>query len=129
MAYSTGLMDKRVIILRREYDAGKYGKTGGNANFVTVNTVWANVTFSRGVKAMREGALDAYDTVMVRTRYTGDLNRNSFLGIDGIIYQIQSFHADFKENTIQITAVETVMTVPYSDSSIDANTPTSSSDF
>jgi len=126
MAYSTGILNKRVI-LAVEYNAGKYGKTGSKTTYTKVADVWADVTWTKGVKAMREGALDAYDTVMVRTRFNRDLTRNSFLGIDGVIFQIQSFHADYHENTIQITAVETVMTVPYSDSVIDSQT--SSSDF
>ena len=127
MAYSTGILNKRVVILAVEYNAGKYGKTGSKATYTKVAEVWADVTWTKGVKAMREGALDAYDTVMVRTRFNRDLTRNSFLGIDGVIFQIQSFHADYHENAIQITAVETVMTVPYSDSVIDSQT--SSSDF
>ena len=127
MAYSTGLMNKRIIILAVEYNEGKYGKTGSKATYTQVAEIWADVTWTKGVKAMREGALDAYDTVMVRTRFNRDLTRNSFLGIDGVIFQIQSFHADYHENTIQITAVETVMSVPYSDSVIYSQT--SSSDF
>ena len=127
MAYSTGILNKRVVILAVEYNAGKYGKTGSKATYTKVAEVLADVTWTKGVKAMREGALDAYDTVMVRMRFNRDLTRNSFLGIDGVIFQIQSFHADYHENTIQITAVETVMTVPYSDSVIDSQT--SSSDF
>ena len=61
---------------------------------------------------MRDGALDAYDTVMVRTRWRDDLTRNSCLGIDGVVYQIQSYHADYQANTIQITAIETITKMP-----------------
>ena len=65
-------------------------------------------TFNKGVKAMHEGALDAYDTVMFRCRYNKSLDRWCLLKYRGKWYQIQSFNEDYQENQIQITAVEMV---------------------
>ena len=62
----------------------------------------------KGVKALREGALDAYDTVLIRMRWNNVVTRDSRLQHGGVTYQIQSLHADRQENTIQITATEIV---------------------
>ena len=70
--------------------------------------VWADVTWSKGVKALREGALDAYDTVLIRMRWNNIVKRDSRLQYDGVTYQIQSLHADKQDNTIQITATEVI---------------------
>jgi hypothetical protein len=63
-------------------------------------------TFNKGVKAMREGALDAYDTVMFRCRYIKQLDRWCLLKFKGKWYQITSFNDDYQDNQIQITATE-----------------------
>jgi hypothetical protein len=41
-------------------------------------------------------------------RYNGIVSRDSHLLYDSVEYQIQSFHRDYHENIIQITAVEIV---------------------
>lgn len=106
MGYSTGLLNHRIMILNKVLPAqGEFGET---TQYVVQSCVWANVTWSKGVKALREGALDAYDTIMVRMRYNTVVSRDSRLLIDGVTYQIQSLHADRQENTIQITATEIV---------------------
>lgn len=106
MGYSTGLLNHRIMILNKVLPAqGEFGET---TQYVVQSYVWANVTWSKGVKALREGALDAYDTIMVRMRYNTIVSRDSRLLIDGVTYQIQSLHADRQENTIQITATEVV---------------------
>ena len=81
---------------------------GETTSYQDAGRVWANVAFSKGMKALHEGALDAYDTVIVRMRYNKIVNRDSHLVHDGREYQIQSFHRDYKENIVQITATEIV---------------------
>lgn len=106
MGYSTGLLNHRIMILNKVLPAqGEFGET---TQYVVQSCVWANVTWSKGVKALREGALDAYDTIMVRMRYNTVVSRDSRLLIDGVTYQIQSLHRDYQDNTIQITATEVV---------------------
>lgn len=106
MAYSTGILNRRVMIL------GKVTPTqagfGETTAYDVKSCVWANVTWSKGVKALREGALDAYDTIMVRMRYNSIVTRDSRLLIDGVTYQIQSLHADIPQNIVQITATEVI---------------------
>lgn len=104
MAYSTGILKHRVTILNKVVATG-FGET---TDYESAGTVWADVTWSKGVKALREGALDAYDTVMVRMRYNTIVSRDSRLQYGGATYQIQSLHADYQDNIIQITATEII---------------------
>lgn len=104
MAYTSGILKYRVTILNKQVASG-FGET---TSYQPVATVWADVTWSKGVKALREGALDAYDTIMVRMRYNTVVSRDSRLQHDGVMYQIQSLHRDYQDNTIQITATEVV---------------------
>ena len=106
MAYPTGLLNHRIMILNKVLPTqGEFGET---TQYEVKSCVWAQVTWSKGVKALREGALDAYDTIMVRMRYNSVVSRDSRLLIDGVTYQIQSMHRDYQDNTIQITATEVV---------------------
>ena len=104
MGYSSGILKYRVTILNKQVATG-FGET---TSYQPAACVWADVTWSKGVKALREGALDAYDTIMVRMRYNTVVSRDSRLLIDGVTYQIQSLHRDYQDNTIQITATEVV---------------------
>ena len=107
MAYSTGILDKRITILTRAAaEDGKFGRNSAGVKYTEGSTIWANVTFNKGVKAMREGALDAYNVLLVRCRYTDELTRESRIKYEGKTYQIDSFNADRHANTIQITMTE-----------------------
>ena len=106
MGYSTGIMNHRVVILNKK-DADKLG-FGETPKFEPVCCVWANVTWTKGVRALREGALDAYDTVMIRMRWNNIVTRDSLLECMGVTYQIQSLHADYQDNIVQITATEVI---------------------
>ena len=93
------------IYNKRNLDKVKFGE---KVKYEAVGCVHADVTWNKGVKSLREGALDAYDTVMIRMRWNNIVNRYSRLECDGVTYQIQSLHADRQGNTIQITATEIV---------------------
>ena len=108
MAYDSGFLHNRVTI-RNKVVATAFGDT---TSWQDVATVWANVTFSKGMKNLREGTLDAYDTVIIRMRYNSLVSRDSLLVHDGTTYQITSFHSNYHENIIQITAVELVQAAP-----------------
>ena len=108
MSYSTGMLNKRIQIYRRASEQpSTFGKSG-QPKYELVGTFWAAESFSKGAKALKEGALDAYDTVMFRLRYTDCIDRWSIIKYNGSFYQIQSFNADQQQNQIQITAVEMV---------------------
>ena len=106
MSYSTGILNHRVMILNKK-DADKLA-FGQTTEYEPICCVWANLTWTKGVKALREGALDSYDTVMFRMRWNSVVTRDSLLECEGVTYQIQSLHANKQENTIQITATEII---------------------
>lgn len=105
MGYSSGMLHWMVTVYNKKQDAGKFG---GTTEYENVACVHANVTWKKGQKALNEGALDAQDTVLIRMRWNTVVNRYSRLECDGVTYQIQSLHADRRENTMQITATEII---------------------
>lgn len=106
MAYSTGMMNKRVTVAKRAADDGATFGKSGQPKYEIVGTFWMAETFTKGVKAMHEGALDAYDTVMFRCRYNKNIDRWCLLRYHGKWYQITSFNEDYHENQLQMTAIE-----------------------
>ena len=106
MAYSTGMMNKRVWIAKRAEDTqDTFGKSG-QPKYELLGDFWAAEDFNRGVKSLREGAFDAYDTVMFRMRFNKNIDRWCLINYHGKWYQIQSFNESYQDNTIQITAIE-----------------------
>lgn len=110
MSYSTGMLNKRIQIYQRAEEGsdlkGKNFGKSGQPKYELLGPFWANETFSKGVKALHEGALDAYDTVMFRLRYHACIDRWCLIRYNGTWYQILSFNADEHDNQIQITAQE-----------------------
>ena len=106
MSYSTGMMNKRVTVAKRYQDTQETFGKSGQPKYEILGTFWMGETFTKGVKAMHEGALDAYDTVMFRCRYNANIDRWCLLKYHGKWYQITSFNEDYQENQIQMTAVE-----------------------
>lgn len=106
MAYSSGMLNKRIQIARRaEEKDNTFGKNG-QAKYEILGTFWAAEDFNRGVKSLREGAMDGYDTVMFRLRYHACIDRWCIIKYQDTWYQIQSFNSDKQGNQIQITATE-----------------------
>ena len=108
MTYSSGMLNKIINV----YNKKESVEFGGKQKYEAVGCLHADVTWNKGVKALREGALDAYDTVLIRMRWNNIVNKFSLIQCEGVTYQIQSFHADRMANTIQITATEMVGDVP-----------------
>lgn len=104
MAYSSGIRDHRVTILKKVIATG-FGET---TDYVAVKTVWASFRWNRGTKSLREGALDAYDTVIFQMLWTDKIDRDSRLVCNGKTYQIQSLNGDKRSNQIQVTATEII---------------------
>ena len=104
MPYSSDILRYRVTILNKQVASG-FGET---TSYQPAATVWADVTWKKGQKALNEGVLDAQDTVLIRMRYNDVVTRDSRLQHGGVTYQIQSLHRDYQDNTIQITATEVV---------------------
>ena len=128
MGYSTGMMKKRVKVAKRvDSTGGDFGRASGGQKYQLLGEFWAAESFNKGMKAMREGAMDAYDTVMFRMRYNAEIDRWCLIQYHGKWYQIQSFNEDYQENQIQITATEmanqnVTIVEPYSTSDIGETT-------
>lgn len=71
-----------------------------------VKAIWANVSFVRGKRALQNGNVDVYSTILVRCDYHKELSRNSRLQYEESIYVIESFNQDRNANEVQITAYE-----------------------
>ena len=107
MAYSSGMLDKRVVIAKRtEAVAGKSGRDSGGIKYEIIGRFWAAFDPNRGVKSLRLGAVEAYNTVMFRLRWHECINRWCLIQYQGTWYEIESCIPDEQENTIQITAHE-----------------------
>ena len=126
MAYSTGMMNKRVTVAKRATDDNATFGKSGQPKYEILGTFWMAEDYNRGVKSLREGAFDAYDTVMFRMRWNKDIDRWCLLKYHGKWYQIQSFNESYKENQIQITAIELAnqqVNIVYSTSELGNSTP------
>lgn len=107
MSYSAGIQHHRVTFARRlAAQQSRFGLDAQGVQWLKIGTFWANVTWKKGMKEMREGALDAYDFIMVRLDWQPDIDRECILKYDGRWYQIESCYRDYEANTIQITARE-----------------------
>lgn len=105
MGYSTDILNRRVKIMARTGGGQtELGKSSGE--WAEVGTVWAGVTWTRGAKALREGALDAYDTVMVRMRWRGDVNRDVRIVDGGKVYEVDTMQGDRQQNVVQLVCHE-----------------------
>ena len=122
MGYNSDILQHRVAILNKVVATG-FGETTG---YQYAGTVSSDLTWTKGPKAIREGALDAYDVVMFRMRWNPLVMRDSRLVCEGVTYQVNSLKANRHEDTIQIVASEIVDCAPYvpSASGISGGAPT-----
>jgi len=104
MAYSSDILNKKIYYRVGGMQDGEYGRVA--KAWVEHGPIWANVTWSKGAKAMREGVMDAYDSIMVRTRWRSTLTRDCRLRIGDKVYEIDSFNGSYEDDEIQITARE-----------------------
>ena len=112
MAYSTGMMRYRVKIVNpADGTEGDFGARSAGIAYEYKGEFWAAMDWTRGLRAMREGAFDAYDIVMLRMRYNDVLRRDSLVLHDDRVYMVTSLHRDYHENTIQATLQETSQTI------------------
>ena len=120
------MRNHRITILNKVAPAEKaFGEKTGYKREGSLNSSYE---FNKGTKALREGALDAYDSVMFRLNFSGNvakkITRESLIEMHGKIYQIQSLNEDYHDNKIIIRATEMTTQVnivpePYSSSSIE----------
>ena len=102
-------MNKRIKVAKRvDSEGGSFGRSSGGQKYTLLGEFWASEKFDKGMKSLREGAVDAYNTVMFRMRYNADIDRWCLIQYQGRWYQIQSFNEDYQTNELQITATEMV---------------------
>lgn len=104
------MLDRRVTILNRAVQTvGRYGIDSDGVEWHESGTVWASVSWAKGVSAMREGSSDVYGVLLVRMRWNSLVTRKSRLLIDGVTYEVmgETFHPDYRRNTIQMNVRET----------------------
>ena len=105
--YDAGMRNKRITIARRtESGGGQFGVRSAGQQYQVLGDFWAAEDFNKGVKSLREGAVDAYETVMFRMNWYAGIDRWCLIQYEGTWYQIQSFNASRQSKTIQITATE-----------------------
>jgi hypothetical protein len=124
--FTSGMRNHRITILNKVQPTDRaFGEKTGYKRDGSLNSSYE---FNKGTKALREGALDAYDSVMFRLNFSGNvakkITRESLIEMHGKIYQIQSLNADYHENKIIIRATEMTTQVnivpePYSSSGIE----------
>ena len=106
--FTAGMRNHRITILNKVTPSEKaFGEKTGYKRDGSLNSSYE---FNKGTKALREGSLDAYDTVIFRLNFSGNaaktITRESLIEMNGKIYQIQSLNADHQENKIIIRATE-----------------------
>ncbi len=100
------MRNHRVTILNKVQPSER--QFGEKTGYRRDGSLWSSYEFSKGTKALREGALDAYDSVIFRMNFSANvtITRESLIDCDGKVYQVQSLNSDRRENKIIIRATE-----------------------
>jgi head-tail adaptor len=104
--FEAGMRPYRVTVLNKVTPTEK--AFGEKTGYKRDGSLWSSYNFDKGTKALREGALDAYNTVMFRMNFSANvkITRESLIECQGKIFQIQSLNDDHHENKIVVTATE-----------------------
>ena len=106
IGFNSGMRNHRVTILNKV--SPKEKAFGEKTAYKRDGSLWSSYEFSKGTKALREGALDAYDSVIFRMNFSANvtITRESLIECQGKIYQVQSLNEDHMENKIIVRATE-----------------------
>ena len=128
--FTSGMRNHRVTILNKVQPSER--QFGEKTGYRRDGSLWSSYEFSKGTRALREGALDAYDSVIFRMNFsaTVTITRESRIECDGKVYQVQSLNSDRRESKIIIRATEMTTQVniipePYSDGRISGGSQSS----
>ena len=104
--FEAGMRPYRVTILNKVQPSER--QFGEKTGYRREGSLWSSYRFNKGTKALREGALDAYDTVVFQMNFSANvkITRDSLIECNGKIFQIQSLNDDHHENKIVVTATE-----------------------
>lgn len=117
--FTPGMRNHRITVLNKvQPSARTFGTT---TTYQREGSLCSSYEFNKGNKALREGTLDAYDTVLFRLNFSGNvakkITRESLIEMNGKIYQIQSLNSDYQTNKIIIRATEMTTQVNIADPS------------
>ena len=128
--FTSGMRNHRVTILNKVQTSER--QFGEKTGYRRDGSLWSSYEFSKGTRALREGALDAYDSVIFRMNFSANvtITRESLIECEGKVYQVQSLNSDRRENKIIIRATEMTTQVniipePYSDGRIGGGSQSS----
>ena len=104
--FNSGMRNHRVTILNKVQPSEK--TFGEKTGYRRDGSLWSSYEFTKGTKALREGSLDAYDSVIFRMNFSANvtITRESLIEMEGKIYQIQSLNSDKIDNKIVVRATE-----------------------
>ena len=121
------MRNHRVTILNKVQPSER--QFGEKTGYRRDGSLWSSYEFSKGTRALREGA---YDSVIFRMNFSANvtITRESLIECDGKVYQVQSLNSDKRENKIIIRATEMTTQVniipePYSDGRISGGSQSS----
>ena len=124
--FTSGMRNHRVTILNKVQPSER--QFGEKTGYRRDGSLWSSYEFSKGTRALREGALDAYDSIIFRMNFSANvtITRESLIECEGKVYQVQSLNSDRRENKIIIRATEMTAQVnivePYSTTEIGPTT-------
>lgn len=124
--FTSGMRNHRVTILNKVQPSER--QFGEKTGYRRDGSLWSSYEFSKGTRALREGALDAYDSIIFRMNFSANvtITRESLIECNGKVYQVQSLNSDKRENKIIIRATEMTAQVnivePYSTTEIGPTT-------
>ena len=107
MGYTAGLLKHRIVVQnRKQAVSSDFGLDASGIEWDDTVCLWAAVDWQKGKSALREGAIDAYGVILVRTRWTDQITMRSRIVWENQTYQIlpETFHPDKMQNTLQFLA-------------------------
>ena len=72
--------DRIMILNRTQAEMGDYGLDSSGLEWEETGCVWANVTWTKGVRSLQVGAIDAYGVIEVRMRFVMLLKKQILSG-------------------------------------------------
>ncbi len=110
--YSAGMRKDRIVILnRKKAQTSDFGIDGNGIEWEESDFLWADVSWTKGMRAQNAGAIDVYGIIAVRMNYDAGMCRGISMrsrvkDSEGITYQIlpETYHPDRQENTIEFRA-------------------------
>lgn len=98
--FTAGYLNKKITLFTQSAPTvGTYGRKGGE--WQEGNTYYANVQYVKGTAPMREGAVDVYSTLLIRTRYHADILPECRIKYKGKMYDIIDVNGNETEDEMQ----------------------------